>query len=180
MTEATVNPADGQFFSDINQNRPMTLVEETFSYHESFSEHDYSTSTFYGKQGIYTKIEEPLPSSSVNLPSVTFNKSLRQPRRNYLALRPNGRPANKFNNKTVTFHNYDVVRECDEDCEGNTETTFTTEAEICTDSEEINMDCELGNDDLDHPEEEFKIQSQRITSYCDDIDNESEMFNAQN
>ncbi|XP_016147316.1 uncharacterized protein [Sinocyclocheilus grahami] len=154
----------------------MTLVEETLSYHnEAFSEYDYSTSNFYDKQGIYTKIEEPLPSSSVNLPSATFNKSLRQPRRNYLALRPNGRPANRFNNKTVTFHDYVVVRECDEECEGNTETTFTTEAEICTDSEEMNMDCESGNDDLDLPEE-FKIQSQRITSYCDDIDNESEML----
>ncbi|KAK2894481.1 hypothetical protein Q8A67_011710 [Cirrhinus molitorella] len=132
-----------RWFRMMNQSRPMTLVEETFSYHnEAFSEYDYSTSPFYGKQGIYSKIEEPPPSSSVNLPSITFNKSLREPRRNYLALRPNGRPVNRFNNKTVSFNDYVVVRECDEEeCEENTETTFTTEVEICTDFEEI--DCLL-------------------------------------
>ncbi|KAL0167640.1 hypothetical protein M9458_035862, partial [Cirrhinus mrigala] len=152
----------------MNQSRPMTLVEETFSYHnEAFSEYDYSTSPFYGKQGIYTKTEEPLPSSSVN-------KSLREPRRNYLALRPNGRPVNRFNSKTVTFNDYVVVRECDEECEENTETTFTTEVEICTDLEEI--DSELVNDDSDLPEE-FEIQSQRIILYCDDMHTESEMLN---
>ncbi len=112
----------------------MTLVEETLSYHnEAFSEYDQSTSPFYGKQGIYTKIEEPPPSSSVNLPSMTFNKSLQEPRRNYLALRPNGRPVNRFNNQTVSFHDYVVVREWDEESEENTETTFTTEVEIYTD-----------------------------------------------
>ncbi|XP_050991370.1 uncharacterized protein LOC127180982 isoform X1 [Labeo rohita] len=164
-----------RWFRMMNQSRPMTLEEETFSYHnEAFSEYDYSTSPFYGKRGIYTKIEEPLPSSSVNLPSITFNKSLREPRRNYLALRPNGKPVNRFNNKTVTFNDYVVVRECDEEFEENTETTFTTEVEICTDLEEI--DCELVNDDSDLPEE-FEIQSQRITLYCDDIHTESEMLN---
>ncbi|XP_016400319.1 uncharacterized protein LOC107733265 [Sinocyclocheilus rhinocerous] len=167
-----------RWFRMMNQSQPMTLVEETFSYHnEVFSEYDHSASPFYGKQGIYTKIEEPPPSSSVNLPSITFNKSLREPRRNYLALRPNGRPVNRFNNKTVSFHDYVVVREWDEESEENTETTFTTEVEICTDLEETDMDCELENDDSDLPEEEFKIQSQRITSYCDDIYNESEMLN---
>lgn len=157
----------------------MTLEEETFSYHnEAFSEYDHSTSPFYGKQGIYTKIEEPPPSSSVNLPSITFNKSLQEPRRNYLALRPNGRPVNRFNNKTVSFHDYVVVREWDEESEENTETTFTTEVEICTDLEEMNMNCELESDDSDLPEEEeFKTLSQGITSYCDDIYNESEMLN---
>ncbi len=77
----------------------------------------------------------------------------------------------------MSFHDYVVVREWDEESEENTETTFTTEVEICTDLEEMNMDCELENDDSDLPEEEFKIQSQRITSYCDDIYNESEMLN---
>ncbi|XP_073706867.1 uncharacterized protein [Garra rufa] len=165
-----------RWFRMMNQSCPMSLMEETFSYHnEAFSEYDYSTSPFYGKQGIYTKIEEPPPSSSVNLPSITFNKYIREPRRNYLALRPNGRPVNRFNNKTVSFNDYVVVRECDEEeCEENTETTFTTEVEICTDLEEI--DCELGNDDSDL-QEEFKMESQRITLYCDDIHNESEMLN---
>uniref|UniRef100_A0A8C2A5H4 Cadherin domain-containing protein n=1 Tax=Cyprinus carpio TaxID=7962 RepID=A0A8C2A5H4_CYPCA len=167
-----------RWFRMMNQSQPMTLVEETFSYHnEVFSEYDHSASPFYGKQGIYTKTEEPPPSSSVNLPSVTLNKSLREPRRNYLALRPNGRPVNRFNNKTVSFHDYVVVREWDEESEENTETTFTTEVEICTNLEEMDMDCELENDDSDLPEEEFQIQSQRITSYCDDICNESEMLN---
>uniref|UniRef100_A0A8C1I550 Cadherin domain-containing protein n=1 Tax=Cyprinus carpio TaxID=7962 RepID=A0A8C1I550_CYPCA len=170
--------ADNKHPNVMNQSQPMTLVEETFSYHnEVFSEYDHSASPFYGKQGIYTKTEEPPPSSSVNLPSVTLNKSLREPRRNYLALRPNGRPVNRFNNKTVSFHDYVVVREWDEESEENTETTFTTEVEICTDLEEMDMDCELENDDSDLPEEEFQIQSQRITSYCDDIGNESEMLN---
>ncbi|XP_043120893.1 protocadherin beta-10 [Puntigrus tetrazona] len=161
--------ADNRHPNVMNHSHPMTLVEETFSYHnEAFSEYDQSTSPFYGKQGIYTKIEEPLPSS-VTLPSVTFNKSLREPRRNYLALRPNGRPVNRFNNKTVSFHDYVVVREWDEESEENTETTFTTEVEICTDLEDINVDFELDNDDSDLPEEEFQIQSQRITSYCDEM-----------
>ncbi|XP_059362847.1 uncharacterized protein LOC132101712 isoform X2 [Carassius carassius] len=165
-----------RWFRKMNQSQPMTLVEETFSYHnEVFSEYDHSASPFYGKQGIYTKIEEPPPSTSVDLPSVTINKSLREPRRNYLALRPNGRPVNRFNNKTVSFHDYVVVREWDEESEENTETTFTTEVEICTDLEE--MDCELENDDSDLPEEEFQIQSQRITSYCDDICSKSEILN---
>ncbi|KAK7151801.1 hypothetical protein R3I94_008218 [Phoxinus phoxinus] len=159
-----------RWFQMVKHSRPMPLVEETFSYHnEAFSEYDYSTSPFYGKQGIYTKIEEPPPSSSVYLPSITFN---REPRRNYLALRPNGRPVNRFNNKTVTFRDYIVVRECDEEGEGYMETTFRTEAEVCTDLEEINMDCEL---DDNYITEEFKIQSKRTTSYFEDI-NESEML----
>ncbi len=175
FSESTVNPV---FLWQMNQSRPMTLVEETFSYHnEAFSEYDQSTSPFYGKQGIYTKIEEPPPSSSVNLPSMTFNKSLQEPRRNYLALRPNGRPVNRFNNQTVSFHDYVVVREWDEESEENTETTFTTEVEIYTDLEEMNMDWELESDYSDLPEEEFKTLSQGITSYCDDIYNESEMLN---
>ncbi|XP_052437978.1 protocadherin beta-10 [Carassius gibelio] len=162
-----------RWFRMMNQSQPMTLVEETFSYHnEVFSEYDHSASPFYGKQGIYTKIEEPPPSTSVDLPSVPINKSLREPRRNYLALRPNGRPVNRFNNKTVSFHDYVVVREWDEESEENTETTFTTEVEICPDLEE--MDCELESDDSDLPEEELQNQSQIITSYCDDICIESE------
>ncbi|XP_077049934.1 uncharacterized protein LOC143696916 isoform X2 [Siphateles boraxobius] len=162
------NVADSSDPNVVNQSRPMPLVEETFSYHnEAFSEYDYSTSPFYGKQGIYTKIEEPPPSSSVNLPSITFN---REPRRNYLALRPNGRPVNRFNNKTVTFRDYIVVRECDEEGEGYMETTFRTEAEVCTDLEEINMDCELDDNYT------TISLSKRTTSYCEDI-NESEMLN---
>ncbi|XP_051725911.1 cadherin-related family member 5 [Ctenopharyngodon idella] len=159
-----------RWFQMVNHSRPMPLVEETFSYHnEAFSEYDYSTSPFYGKQGVYTKKEESPPSSSENLPSVTFNKSLREPRRNYLALRPNGRPVNRFN-KTVTFRDYVVVRECDEEGEGYMETTFTTEAEVCTDLDEMNMDCE--SVDNNYITEEFT----RTISYCEDI-NESEMLN---
>lgn len=165
-----LNTADRVFLHQVNHSRPMPLVEETFSYHnEAFSEYDYSTSPFYGKQGVYTKKEESPPSSSVNLPSVTFNKSLREPRRNYLALRPNGRPVNRFN-KTVTFRDYVVVRECDEEGEGYMETTFTTEAEVCTDLDEMNMDCESVDDN--YITEEFT----RTISYCEDI-NESEMLN---
>lgn len=153
----------------------MPLVEETLSYHnEAFSEYDYSTSPFYGKQGIYTKKKESPPSSSVNLPSITFNKSLREPRRNYLALRPNGRPVNRFNNKTVTFRDYVVVRECNEEGEGYKDTTFTTEAEVSTDLDEMNMDSELLDDN--YITEEFTIQSKRTISYCENI-NESETLN---
>ncbi|KAG1935165.1 cadherin-related family member 5-like [Pimephales promelas] len=161
------NVADISDPNVVKHSRPMPLVEETCSHHnEAFSEYDYSSSPFYGKQGIYTKIEEPPPSSSsVNLPSITFN---REQRRNYLALRPNGRPVNRFNNKTVTFRDYVVVRECDEVGEGYMETTFRTEAEVCTDLEEMNMDWEL--DDIYITEE-----PKGTTSYCEDI-NESEML----
>ncbi|XDV29157.1 hypothetical protein PO909_032310 [Leuciscus waleckii] len=160
-----------RWFQMVNHSRPMPLVEEAFSHHnEAFIEYDYSTSPFYGKQGIYTKKEEPPPPSSVNLPSITFN---REPRRNYLALRPNGRPVNRFNNRTVTFRDYVVVRECDEEGEGYMETTFRTEAEVCTDLEEIKLDCEL---DDNYITEEFKTQSKRTTSYCEDL-KESEMLN---
>ncbi|XP_048025566.1 uncharacterized protein LOC125254785 isoform X2 [Megalobrama amblycephala] len=169
------NVADSTHPNVVNHSRQMPLVEETFSYHnEAFSEYDYSTSPFYGKQGIYTKKQESPPSSSINLPSVNFNKSLREPRRNYLALRPNGRPVNRFNNKTVTFRDYVVVRECDEEGEGYMDTMFTTEAEVCTDLDEMNMDCELADDN--YITEEFTIQSKRTISYCEDI-NESEMLN---
>ncbi|XP_073786342.1 uncharacterized protein isoform X3 [Danio rerio] len=165
-----------RWFQMVNHSAPMPLMEDTFSRHnEAFSEYDYSTSPFYGKQGIYTKTEEPPPSSSssaANLPSITFNKSLlKEPRRNYLALRPNGRPVHRFNNKTVSFQDYVVVRECDEESEETT--TFTTEVEVCSDFEEINMDYGLENGDSDVTEE---LEIQSPTSYCDDA---SEMLNTQ-
>ncbi|XP_056333998.1 cadherin-related family member 5 [Danio aesculapii] len=157
--------ADSTHPNVVNHSPPMPLIEDTFSRHnEAFSEYDFSTSTFYGKQGIYTKTEEPSSSSAANLPSITFNKSLiREPRRNYLALRPNGRPVHRFNNKTVSFQDYVVIRECDEESEETT--TFTTEVEVCSDFEEINMDYELENEDSDVTEE---LEIQSPTSYCDD------------
>ncbi|TRY57876.1 hypothetical protein DNTS_017665 [Danionella cerebrum] len=129
-----------KWFQMVNYRAPKPPAEEALSYHtEAFYEYDYSASPFYGKQGIYTKIEEQASSSSVNVPTTTFNKPIWDSRLNHL--RPNGMAINRFN-KTLSFQNNIVDEERDE----YTESTVSTEVEDCSDLEEMNA--ELENEDV--------------------------------
>ncbi|KAA0715195.1 Fat-like cadherin-related tumor suppressor -like protein [Triplophysa tibetana] len=123
--------AESEHPNVVDHGRQMPLVDESFYQNEAFSGYDSSTSPFYGKQGIYTKTEEP-PTSSVNLPSVTLN----MPRMD-TGSRPNGEPANR--SKTVSFSDFVMVLEChtERGVKENTEAkaSLHTEKDICTDSE---------------------------------------------
>ncbi|XP_051580633.1 uncharacterized protein LOC127456264 [Myxocyprinus asiaticus] len=147
-----------RWFQLVNHGKPMPLVEEPFYHNEAFSGYDCSTSPLYGTQGIYTRIEEPPTKSVMEL-------------RNYSsALRLNGKPMDRSNSKTVSFHDFVVVRECDvegesmlDTVEDNTEAT----ASVCTDLKEVNTDYVKANADLvttvDTSVAGFNTESQRIT-----------------
>lgn len=144
----------------------MPLVDDTFYHSEAFSGYDSSTSPFYGKQGIYTKTEEP-PTSTVNVPSVTLNMPFMDP--GSPAPRPNGGPANRSSSKTVSFGDFVTVLQCHSKTEAKA--SHQTETEICTDLKKVNDDCINVNTDLNTTKDE----SQRIT-HSDN--SESEMLNA--
>ncbi|XP_057203404.1 protocadherin-15 isoform X1 [Triplophysa rosa] len=163
-----------KWFQLVNHGRPMPLVDESFYHNEAFSGYDSSTSPFYGKQGIYTKTEEPL-ASSVNLPSVTLNMPHMDP--GSPAPRPNGGPANRSSCKTVSFGDFVTVLEChtESGVEENTEAkaSLQTEKEICTDLEiQVNTGSGITKDESLTG---FNTESHRIAD-CDK--SESEMFKA--
>nr|XP_055029772.1 uncharacterized protein LOC129418864 isoform X1 [Misgurnus anguillicaudatus]XP_055029773.1 uncharacterized protein LOC129418864 isoform X1 [Misgurnus anguillicaudatus] len=133
-----------KWFQLMNHGRPMPPVEESFYHNEAFSGYDGSTSPFYGKQGVYTKTEEP-PTSTVDLPPVTFDIPLLDP---VAPTRPNGKPSDRSSSKTVSFRDFVVVRECEEEQNREAKASLKTKIEACTSTEKVDNDCMHANTDL--------------------------------
>lgn len=161
------NVADSKHPNVMNHGRPKPPVEESFYHNEAFSGYDGSTSPFYGKQGVYTKTEEP-PTSTVDLPPVTFDIPLLDPV--VSATRPNGRPADRSSSKTVSFRDFAVVRECEEEQNREAKASLKTKIEACTNTEEVDNDCMHVNTDLGIAEDKS------VTGFDTESQLESEML----